>query len=72
LSPPIKVQTRGGIGESSKIWYNGEAEVYDIEFEDGNVYSYTGNHKLLVKLPDQSEVWRRVDELTGEEDVVCV
>lgn len=72
LNPPIEVQTRDGIGESSKIWYNGEAEVYDIEFEDGNVYSYTGNHKLLVKLSDQSEVWRRVDELTGEEDVVCV
>jgi len=72
LSPSITVQTKDGSGESSKIWYNGEAEVYDIEFEDGNVYSYTGNHKLLVKLSDQSEVWRRVDELTGEEDVVCV
>lgn len=50
----------------TKLYYNGVRPVYEIEFEDGNVYQFTGNHKLLTVL----DGWKRVDELTEDDEIV--
>lgn len=49
----------------TKLFVNGIAEVYDIEFEDGNVYTFTGNHKLKT-----SNGFKRVDELTADDEII--
>jgi len=40
--------------------------LYELELEDGSILELTGNHK--VKLSDKS--YKRVDELTGSEDII--
>lgn len=47
------------------LFVNGLEPVYEIEFEDGNVYQFTGNHKLKT-----DKGWKRVDELTEEDEVI--
>ena len=68
---PFEVQTQTGFDISERIWYNGEKEVFDIEFEDGNTYSMTANHKLLVNRSG-NEVWTRADLLKEGDDIVNV
>ena len=51
--------------EITKLFVNGMQPVYDIEFEDGKSYRFTGNHKLKTL-----SGWKRVDELTEQDEVV--
>lgn len=51
--------------EITKLFVNGMQPVYDIEFEDGKSYRFTGNHKLKTLTG-----WKRVDELTEQDEVV--
>ena len=51
--------------EITKLFVNGMQPVYDIEFEDGKSYRFTGNHKLKTL-----SGWKRVDELTEQDTVV--
>ena len=48
-----------------KFYINGVTNVYDIEDEDGNVHSFTGNHELMLV----SGKFKRVDELTTEDEI---
>lgn len=41
------------------FYINGLAQTYDIEFDDGQLYSFTGEHKLKTQ-----DGWKRVDELS--------
>lgn len=50
----------------TKLFCNGEEEVFRIEMEDGSVEEFTGNHCFKT-----TEGWKRVDELDGSEEVVC-
>jgi ribonucleotide reductase alpha subunit len=68
---PIKVQTKDGIKESPGIHYNGYKEIYDLEFEDGNIYSFTANHLLLVKNSTGTE-WKKVCDLSVEDEIVSI
>ena len=61
---PIGVNTREGIKKSNKIWYNGKQPTKTITFEDGKSYTFTNNHKLLVKTVVGEYIWARVDELS--------
>jgi intein/homing endonuclease len=47
------------------LYFNGVKEIYNITFEDGLVASFTPNHKLLT-----ATGWRRVDELTLDDDII--
>ena len=40
-------------------------QMYEIEMEDGRVIKITGNHKVLLTNGE----WKRVDELTTEDDI---
>lgn len=71
LKNPLKVYTKEGILEADKLYYNGNCEVFEIEFEDGNIYSFTGNHKLLISIENE-EKWVKVSELTGDEEILCL
>jgi hypothetical protein len=51
--------------EITGLFVNGLEPVYEIEFEDGNIYKFTGNHKLKTV-----NGWKRVDELTEEDEVI--
>jgi ribonucleotide reductase alpha subunit len=68
---PLYVETMNGIQESNRVFYNGQKEIYEIEFEDGNTYKMTGNHKLLVNRNNE-QVWVRVDELNLDDDIVNI
>ena len=50
----------------SGLYLNGIETVYEIEFEDGKIYSFTGNHKLMTK----DKEWKRVDELTEDDEIL--
>jgi len=49
----------------TKLYVNGISEVFEIEDEFGNVYKFTGNHKLKT-----ADGWKRVDELTEDDEIV--
>lgn len=44
----VKPFTLYGDREVTEVYYNGEVEVYEVEFEDGTKYKFTGNHLLKV------------------------
>jgi intein/homing endonuclease len=67
---PIEILTNNGIEKSPGIHYNGYKEIYDIEFEDGNIYSFTGNHKLLIKTLEGKEEWKCVEDLNEKDEIV--
>lgn len=49
----------------TKLYINGMADVYEIEASTGHVYKFTGNHKLKTV-----NGWKRVDELTVDDEIV--
>ena len=49
----------------TKLYVNGINEVYEIEDDVGNVYKFTGNHKLKT-----TNGWKRVDELTEKDEII--
>jgi len=67
----IKVPTLNGESEVNRIWYNGKQPVIEIEFEDGNTYEFTYNHKLLV-YRNGEEIWIRCDELKEGDDIINI
>lgn len=58
--------------EALQAYYNGVHEMYEIEFEDGNTYKFTGNHMLKIKTSIGEEIFKRVDELTLEDEIVTI
>lgn len=51
----------------SKLFVNGMSEVYEIEDVLGNVYKFTGNHKLKT-----TNGWKRVDELVENDEIMSL
>ncbi len=49
----------------TKLYVNGLQDVFEIEFEDGNSYKFTGNHRLKT-----ANGWKRVDELKESDEIV--
>jgi ribonucleoside-diphosphate reductase alpha chain len=49
----------------TKLYINGVSEVFEIEFEDGKTYKFTPNHMLLT-----TNGWKRVDELTVDDNII--
>jgi intein/homing endonuclease len=49
----------------TNLFINGMSEVYEIEDESGNIYKFTGEHKLKT-----TDGWKRVDELTENDDII--
>lgn len=47
------------------LYVNGIQEVYNIEFDDGEIYGFTGNHKLKT-----INGWKFVKDLTNEDEIV--
>lgn len=52
-----------------EFYYNGYAELTEIEFEDGTVYKFTENHQLKVNR-DGVERWVQVKDLVEGDDIV--
>jgi len=69
---PIKVKTRYGYKEVYRIWYNGKKTVKKITFEDGSIYEFTDDHKLLVRLEDGLEKWVYVRDLKEGMEIIQV
>lgn len=66
----VSIPTRFGEKDVSRIWYNGKQPTRKIEFEDGNVYEFTLNHRLLVRLEDGTETWSYVSDLEEGMEIV--
>ena len=67
----VPVQTRFGVIECEKIFYNGKVPVIEIEMEDGNIFKCSCNHKFLC-LRDNEEIWVRADELTEKDEIISI
>lgn len=65
---PIKL---GDDSIAYECYYNGFQELTEIQFEDGSVYKFTGNHKLKV-IRENSEIWVDIDNLLETDDVVSI
>lgn len=63
---PLKVYDENNkLQNVTRLYCNGIKPVYEIEFEDGSVYKFTGNHKLKTRIG-----WKRVDELSEKDDII--
>lgn len=51
--------------EITRLFVNGISDVYELQDYNGNTYKFTGNHKLKT-----INGWRRVDELTTEDEII--
>ena len=51
--------------EITNLFVNGIEDVYEIEFEDGKSYKFTGNHKLKTK-----NGWKMVSEITARDEII--
>ena len=70
LPNEFTVKTLEGNHQVKRAYYNGKSEdIYEIEFEDGEKYKFTGNHKLLVKR-NNINVWIRVEDLEENDDII--
>ena len=63
----VKPFTLYGDREVTEVYYNGEVEVYEVEFEDGTKYKFTGNHLLKVYgvgvFDEDNQVFKYVKDL---------
>ena len=70
LPRPFYVKTLQGDQIVERIYYNGlSSDVYEVEFEDGKSYKFTGNHKLLVKR-ESFDVWVYVKDLKENDEII--
>lgn len=51
--------------EITNLYVRGVTDVFEITFEDGSIYKFTGNHKLKTT----DGLWKRVDELTATDEI---
>lgn len=63
----VQINTRFGPKSIDSLYYNGKKEIYEIEFEDGFVQKFTGNHLLMTH-----NGWKRVDSLKEEDEIIHV
>ena len=66
---PMKVESRNGLKDVDKIYYNGKVPTLDIEMEDGTIFTCSYNNKFLVNT-DNGQEWKRADELEENDDIV--
>jgi hypothetical protein len=69
FNSPVSVETRFGVKECEKIFFNGKVPVIEIETEDGNVVTCSYNHKFLC-IRNRQEIWVRADELTENDEII--
>ncbi len=60
---PFKVETRKGLVEVNRIWFNSKQPTKTIVFDDNTKLTLTYNHKLLVRLKDNTEHWIECKDL---------
>lgn len=62
---PITIPTQNGTRHVNRIWYNGKQPTRTIEFEDGNSYTFTLNHKLMLT----DGTWKEVGAITETDEI---
>lgn len=69
LTPKRKIEVydeNNEVQRVAKLFVNGISDnVYDLEDENGKIWSFTGNHKLKTR-----EGWKRVDEITIKDEII--
>jgi intein/homing endonuclease len=68
---PINVKTMDGFHSSNKIYYNGHAEIFKIEMEDGTVFQCSEEHMFLVNRNNQ-QLWVKVKDMIDGDDIVNI
>lgn len=71
MQHPVKVPTLKGEKTVSRVWYNGLEEVYELEFQDGQKYKFTGNHRLLTVMGGDEEGWAFVKDFLAGRTIRC-
>lgn len=70
LSNAINVMSTDGFKPVDKLWFNGFVNTMTIELENGDKITATHNHKFLIQRLDGSRVWKRMNELEVDDDIV--
>jgi len=70
LDLPLDLCTRFGNKQSPRVYYNGISSTTLIEMEDGTQIKATGEHKFLVRTESGDESWKKVYELSEEDDII--
>lgn len=70
LNQTIQVETQEGYKEVNKIYYNGNKEIITITLENKKILKCTPNHKFLIRLDDETTIWKRAYELNENDDIV--
>lgn len=60
---PFTVPTKFGDQSVSKIWFNGNMDVYRVTYVDGTSYEYTANHRLMLRIGENASTWENVGEI---------
>jgi ribonucleoside-diphosphate reductase alpha chain len=72
LTTPFTVKTLEGDQAVERVYYNGKSkDIYEIQFEDGETYKFTGNHLLLVNR-NSHDCWVRVEDLKEDDDIISI
>jgi intein/homing endonuclease len=63
---PLQVYDENNdLKDITALFFNGTCQVFEIEFEDGNIYKFTENHKLKTK-----DGWKLVKDLTENDEII--
>jgi hypothetical protein len=62
LSKPIQIMVNHGLAEVEKVWFNGKEKIHEVEFEDGEKYLFSINHKFS-KIQENRIDWISLDKL---------
>jgi len=70
LKNTVLVETLEGLKESTRIFYNGHSEIFEITLENNNIIQCSPEHKFLIKNKSGNTFWKEAKELNEEDDIV--
>jgi ribonucleotide reductase alpha subunit len=68
----IEVETLDGPRRITGLYANNNNEVYSVKTESGNLIEGTNEHKVLVKIDDETATWKRLCDLKINDKIIVL